>query len=68
MRVEGDCEYSGTSEAVIKENISQSTSEKIYHVPGGDFYEVTIVDEAGGERWFCTEDDALDAGWRASLR
>lgn len=68
VRVEGGCEYSDTSEAVIKGNISQTTGEKIYHVPGGDFYEVTIVDEAGGERWFCTETEALDAGWRASLR
>lgn len=68
IRAEGECEYSGTSEPVIKGNISQSTDEKIYHVPGGDFYEVTIVDEAGGERWFCTESEGLSAGWRASLR
>lgn len=67
-RVEGPCEYSGTSAPVIKGNISQSTGERIFHVPGGVFYDVTIVDGASGERWFCTEAEALNAGWRKSLR
>jgi micrococcal nuclease len=66
--VEGECEYSGSADLVIKGNISQSTGEKIYHVPGGEFYDVTIIDESAGERWFCTEAEALDAGWRKSLR
>jgi micrococcal nuclease len=65
---EGACEYSGTSEAVIKGNISTNSGEKIYHVPGGSFYEPTVIDEASGERWFCTESDAIAAGWRISLR
>ncbi len=65
---EGTCEYSGTSEAVIKGNISTNSGEKIYHVPGGGFYEPTVIDEAAGERWFCTESDAVAAGWRISLR
>jgi micrococcal nuclease len=64
---EGACEYSGTSEAVIKGNISTNSGEKIYHVPGGSFYEPTVIDEAAGERWFCTESDAIAAGWRISL-
>ncbi len=65
---EGACEYSGTSEAVIKGNISTSSGEKIYHVPGGGFYEQTVIDEAAGERWFCTESEAIAAGWRLSQR
>jgi micrococcal nuclease len=65
---EGACEYSGTSEAVIKGNISTNSGEKIYHVPGGGFYEPTVIDEAAGERWFCTESDAIAAGWRISQR
>ncbi len=65
---EGACEYSGTSEAVIKGNISTNTGEKIYHVPVGGFYEQTVIDEDAGERWFCTESDAVAAGWRLSLR
>jgi len=65
---EGACEYSGTSEAVIKGNISTNSGDQIYHVPGGSFYEQTVIDEAAGERWFCAESDAVAAGWRLSLR
>lgn len=64
----GGCEYSGTDEPVIKGNISQSTGEKIYHVPGQAFYDDTVIDETSGERWFCTEAEAIAAGWRKSLR
>jgi micrococcal nuclease len=66
--VEGEriCDYSGTSEPVIKGNISKTTGEKIYHVPGGEFYDKTVIDEAAGERWFCTEQEAIEAGWRRS--
>ncbi len=64
----GACEFSGTSEPVIKGNISYSTGEKIYHVPGGAFYDETVIDEAKGERWFCTEAEAVAAGWRRSRR
>jgi micrococcal nuclease len=60
------CDYSGTSEPVIKGNISSTTGEKIYHVPGGEFYDKTVIDEAAGERWFCTEQEATEAGWRRS--
>jgi micrococcal nuclease len=66
--VPGACEYSGTSDPVIKGNISVSSGEKIYHVPGGDFYDETVIDESSGERWFCTEADAVSAGWRKSKR
>ena len=66
--VEEACEDPGISEPVIKGNVGLSTGEKIFHIPGGYFYDVTIIDEASGERWFCTEDEALDAGWRQSLR
>ncbi len=64
----GRCEYSGTEEPVIKGNVSLNTAEKIYHVPAGEFYDQTVIDEAKGERWFCTEADALVAGWRKSQR
>lgn len=66
--VTGACDYSGTSQPVIKGNISQTTGEKIYHVPGGEFYDKTVIDEAAGERWFCTEQEAVAAGWRRSKR
>jgi endonuclease YncB( thermonuclease family) len=51
----------------IKGNIS-SSGERIYHVPGGDYYDVTHINPAKGERMFCTEAEAIVAGWRRSKR
>ena len=51
----------------IKGNISRAGS-RIYHVPGGAFYDRTRIDTASGERWFCTESDARAAGWRRARR
>jgi len=65
---DGACDFSGTNEPVIKGNISLRTGEKIYHVPGGEYYDQTVIDEAKGERWFCTEAEAVVAGWRKSKR
>lgn len=50
----------------IKGNISYTTGEKIYHVPGDRFYDKTIIDTSSGERMFCTTKEAEQAGWRAS--
>ncbi|OGN01382.1 MAG: hypothetical protein A3B91_03680 [Candidatus Yanofskybacteria bacterium RIFCSPHIGHO2_02_FULL_41_29] len=47
----------------IKGNIA-SDGEKIYHVIGCASYNVTKIDEARGEQWFCTEQEAVTAGWR----
>ncbi len=57
------CDYSGTSQPVIKGNIG-SRGEKIYHVPGSPYYDRTLIDESRGERWFCTVAEAEAAGWR----
>jgi endonuclease YncB( thermonuclease family) len=52
----------------IKGNINRD-GERIYHTPwGSQWYDRTKVTEAGGERWFCDEAEALAAGWRAPLR
>jgi micrococcal nuclease len=59
------CDFSGTNQPVIKGNISRS-GEKIYHVPGQDSYDGTGISTANGERWFCMESEAVDAGWRKS--
>jgi endonuclease YncB( thermonuclease family) len=48
---------------VIKGNINQQ-GKKIYHVPGGRWYEQTRIDESRGQRWFCSEAEARAAGWR----
>ena len=50
---------------LIKGNIA-SDGDRIYHLPGQRYYEVTRITESKGERWFCTERQARDAGWRAS--
>ncbi|XAS78120.1 thermonuclease family protein [Dermatophilaceae bacterium Sec6.4] len=50
---------------IIKGNIS-SKGEKIYHVPGGRSYDKTKITLSKGERWFCSESDAVAAGWRAA--
>jgi endonuclease YncB( thermonuclease family) len=48
----------------IKGNINRE-GERIYHVPGSRSYDETVIDESKGERWFCTEEEARRAGWRA---
>ncbi len=56
----GDC--------LIKGNIN-SKGVRIYHTPwGSKHYKRTKISEGKGERWFCSEDEALAAGWRAPYR
>lgn len=50
----------------IKGNINVSTGERIYHVPGREYYGPTKINITKGERWFCTEAEAQAAGWRRS--
>ena len=52
----------------IKGNTSYRTGERIYHLPGQQFYDRTVIDPGQGERWFCTEDEAVDNGWRKSKK
>ena len=52
------------TEYYIKGNISYSTGEKIYHLPGDKYYDNTEIDESAGERWFSSEFEAQAAGWR----
>ena len=46
----------------IKGNIS--SHGHIYHVPWSPWYDRVKIDESRGERWFCSEAEALAAGWR----
>ncbi|OGY29213.1 MAG: hypothetical protein A3F33_01165 [Candidatus Woykebacteria bacterium RIFCSPHIGHO2_12_FULL_43_10] len=55
-----------SDECSIKGNISKSTSEKIYHLPGGKFYNQTVIGDTAGERFFCSEKEAQSYGWRKS--
>ena len=52
-----------SSTCLIKGNIG-STGEKIYHLPDCPYYNQTVINESQGEKWFCTEAEALAAGWR----
>ena len=49
----------------IKGNIN-ARGERLYHVPGGRWYDQTRIDESRGQRWFCSEEEARAAGWRRS--
>ncbi|MCG2697739.1 hypothetical protein L6307_01425 [Candidatus Parcubacteria bacterium] len=53
-------------ECRIKGNISTS-GEKIYHTPGCLNYNETIINPDKGEKWFCSEKEAVEAGWRKAL-
>lgn len=50
----------------IKGNIN-ANGEKIYHTSNCSLYNETIINETKGEKWFCSEREALLAGWRKAL-
>lgn len=52
----------------IKGNVGYDSGERIYHMPGQEYYSVTNINPDYGERWFCTEAEAQAAGWRRSYR
>ena len=47
----------------IKGNVS-NRGERIYHMPGQKYYGATRIARSEGERWFCSEAEARQAGWR----
>ncbi|MFY0615691.1 MAG: hypothetical protein JXQ99_29450 [Hyphomicrobiaceae bacterium] len=50
----------------IKGNFS--SSGKIFHVLGSRYYAETQITIQRGERWFCNENEAKQAGWRRPRR
>ena len=50
----------------IKGNISDRG--KIYHTPWSQYYTRTKITRSKGELWFCDENEAVQAGWRAPYR
>ncbi|MDD4412205.1 MAG: hypothetical protein PHR00_00975 [Patescibacteria group bacterium] len=50
----------------IKGNVSVD-GEKIYHLPNCLSYEKVVIEAEKGEGWFCSEQEAKDAGWRKAL-
>jgi len=51
-------------ECVIKGNISEKGYGKIYFIPGCNSYTNVNIDPARGEQYFCTEEEAVEAGFR----
>lgn len=37
---------------------------QIYHMPWSPWYKRVSIDTARGDRWFCSESEAIAAGWR----
>ncbi len=60
------CDYSDTATPAIKGKAGPVG--RVYHVPGDPLYSATFVDESHGDRWFCTEAEAIAAGWRRAAR
>jgi endonuclease YncB( thermonuclease family) len=48
----------------IKGNVTRNG--QIYHTPWSPWYGKVRIDERRGERWFCSEDEAIAAGWRSA--
>ncbi|MBL4795981.1 MAG: hypothetical protein JKY50_01055 [Oleispira sp.] len=57
-----------TKSCDIKGNVSYNTGVRIYHVPGQRNYNETVISRHRGERWFCTEEEARNSGWRKARR
>ncbi len=53
---------SGPGGCPIKGNIT--SNGRIYHMPWSPWYAKVRIDQGKGERWFCSENDAVAAGWR----
>lgn len=61
---EGERRADGAPACVIKGNITRRGN--IYHMPWERWYDKTRIEPEKGERWFCTEAEAVAAGWRPS--
>jgi endonuclease YncB( thermonuclease family) len=60
-------EGSPSADCVIKGNVNRN-GERIYHMPGQEYYDKVEMDPRKGKRWFCTPEEAEAAGWRRALR
>lgn len=60
--------YPAWCEPPIKGNVGFNSGERIYRLPGQEYYDETVINPDYGERWFCTEEEAVDAGWRRAYQ
>ncbi|WP_026987168.1 thermonuclease family protein [Fodinicurvata fenggangensis] len=56
-----------TRDCNIKGNINRE-GVRIFHMPSDQYYGRTRINSSRGERWFCSEKEARDAGWRRARR
>lgn len=56
------------SECNIKWNISINSKTKVYYLPGCWMYDETKVDAKYWEKWFCTEQEAINEWFVKSYR
>ena len=50
----------------IKGNVTEHG--RIYHMPWSPWYGKVKIEETNGEHWFCSEAEAISAGWRAAAQ
>ena len=62
----GECDFSGTFVRLIKGNVDARTGVREYLVPESLLYSATEVRPEDGDSWFCTEAEAVAAGWTKS--
>lgn len=56
-----ECRSEPTGDCTIKGNVRDG--QKTYHLTSCDNYNQGIIDEAYGDHWFCTEKEAVAAGF-----
>lgn len=52
-----------TKACLIKGNVNDK-GEKFYHCPNGHSYNTVKIKLSDGDRWFCTEEEAIAAGFQ----
>src|SRR5262245_26469318 len=66
LGIPGPARTQGAPEApagyTIKGNVTRNG--KIYHMPSSPWYAQIRIAPDKGKRWFCTEAEAIAAGWR----
>lgn len=55
-----------SADCTIKGNVTRVG--RIYHLPTSPWYGRIVMDETKGRRWFCSEGEAIAAGWRPAWR
>jgi hypothetical protein len=60
-----NAEQTAPEGCAIKGNVTDKG--QIYHLPWSPWYTKVRVEPAKGERWFCSEAEAISAGWRPAM-